>query len=183
MTMPRASETSRPAFTLPELVAAVLIAGILAAGVLPAMARFDDARRSAATHEVRRLIVHARERAIATGRPVGAAFDDDAESVRLLTLDDLGQPAALTTPLGDESAPLLLTPRFGAALDRVLIPRPGLAPPGPAATTLWFDHRGVPHHRSATGAHEGALEAPALIVLDHGDRLSVAAISGLVEGP
>lgn len=181
--MPRTPVASRRGFTLPELVAAVLIAGVLAAGVLPTMARLDDARQSAATHEVRRLIVHARERAIATGRPVGADFDAAAESVRLLTLDEHGQPTPLTTPLGAESAPLLLTPRFGAALDRVLIPRPGLAPPGPAITTLWFDHRGVPHLRDPAGAHRGALDAPARIVLDHGDQLGVAAISGLVEGP
>lgn len=173
--------TYRHGMTLLEISAVMVIGALLAASVIPAMSRTDNARRGTGVAEAARVMTYARERAIASGRPVGVRINPDQSSLELLTVIPGQAPAPLASPLGEATPVLLLDVRFGVKISKVDIPAGVLSAD---ALVLWFDFAGVPHARTTGGALAGPTVADTHIIFDHGARIVVSAISGLVEaGP
>jgi hypothetical protein len=166
--------------TLLEISAVMVIGALLAASVIPAMSRADDARRGVGVAEVHRLLTYARERAIASGMPVGVRIDPGTGTLELLTIVPGSAPAALATPLGEPTPAVLLEERFRITIGRVDIPL-GSGPGAGDPPVLWFDHAGVPHARDAGGGLIAATVDDSEIGFDHGPRILVSAVSGLVE--
>ncbi len=176
---PRATQT-RHGMTLLEISAVMVIAALLAATVIPAMGRADEARRGAGVAEIERVVTYARERAFAGGRPVGVAFDADAQTVALLGLDRAGRPEPLVSALGEPTPDLPTLERFGVLMTSVRIPgAPEVG--GPAGSTVWFDHAGTPHRRDTRGDLLGAVTADCRVDFEHGAAVVVRGVSGLVE--
>jgi hypothetical protein len=167
--------------TLLEISAVMVIGALLAASVIPAMSRADDARRGAGVVEAERLLTYARERAIASGMPVGAGIDAGAGTIELWTITPGQAPTVLATPLGEPTPAALLTARFGVAIERVEIPLGAGPGAGGASSVLWFDHAGVPHARDENGTFVGTTVGDTEIRFGHGPRILAKAVSGLVE--
>lgn len=175
---------SHRGFTVVEITAVILIAGLLALAVIPAMDRFDDASRGAGIAEAARLLTFARERAIASGIPVGVRFDAAAHTAQLLTIGDDGRPEPLTDALGSPSTVLSFRDTYRNEVTRITVPTELVH--GAVAidtVTIWFDHRGTPHARSTSGSHAGGLTSSASIRFLGDAQVTVHARSGLVEGP
>lgn len=164
--------------TLLEISAVMVIGALLAASVIPAMSRADNARRGAGVAEADRLLTYARERAIASGNPVGVRINKEQSSITLLTVVPGQPPASLSTPLGEPTPVMLLGARFGVSVTRFDIP---LGAVSADASVLWFDFAGVPHLRSTDGSVSGPMIADAQITFDNGVTIVVFAGSGMVE--
>lgn len=174
---------ARPGFTVMEITAVITIAALLALAVMPAMSRFDDASRAAGATEAARLLTFARERAVASGYPVGVRFDTAAHTAELLSIGVDAAPHALTDPLGVPSGAVRLREAFRTEIARVAIPLETAGATGTDPATVWFDHRGRPHARTVSGTHAGVLSADATVRFADNAEIIVHARSGLVEGP
>jgi Tfp pilus assembly protein FimT len=167
--------------TLLEVTAVMVIGAILAASVIPAMARTDAARKNAGVSEVARLFTYARERAIASGMPVGVRVDQDAGSIGLWLIRRGSAPAPLPSPLGEAGVPTLLGSRFGVTIEGAEFPVTVSAAPAADEQVLWFDYAGVPHARGIDGILVGPLSGDSEVRFGHGARVVVSSVSGLVE--
>lgn len=175
---------SRRGFSVVEITAVILIAGLLALAVIPAMNRFDDASRGAGVAEAVRLLTFARERAIASGNPVGVRFDAARHTAQLLTIGDDGRPEPLADALGSPSSALSFRALYRNEVTRVTVPTELVHGAVTLDTeTIWFDHRGTPHARSSSGSHAGGLASSASVRFLSDAQITVHARSGLVEGP
>jgi prepilin-type N-terminal cleavage/methylation domain-containing protein len=180
--MPPYLSPSRAAFTLVEMLAVITIAGVLAAAVIPTMDRVRGARRAAAADEVARTLVFARERAVASGRPVGVLVDPSRGALELVTIADDGGVEALASPLGERTPAVLLGDRFDAEFGRVVLTAAVAGPAPGTPSCVWFDHRGTPHARTASGEPAGLLSDATIEIVGAGE-VRVAGWSGLVEAP
>jgi prepilin-type N-terminal cleavage/methylation domain-containing protein len=179
--MQRLDAPSRRGVTLIEIVVVITIVGILSITVLPSFARTDEARRASGIAEVQRLLAYARERAIASGRPVGAMIVQDDQRIELVTIDGTGNPVPLADPLGRASVPVRLGDRFGLSIDRVIIPPPSVAGSSrPGMPVIWFDHRGRPHMRSDAGVYIADSSGDSVIEFEGRVRVVVTPRTGMI---
>lgn len=169
------------AFTIIELVAVVVIASILAAAVVPAVARLGSMREAAGAWEIRRQLTYARERAIASGTPVGVRFSLADQTIELRSLSPAGGVVTLNDALGRPEQTLAFAERFSSTFDAE--PVTLQSPAGQDRATLWFGHNGQPHGRTVPGAQAGAISDDLRITVGRDRVVTVRAISGLVEGP
>lgn len=172
---------SRAGFTIVELVAVIVIASILAASVTPAVSRLATMRESAGAWEIRRLLAFARERAVASGVPVGVRFSETDQTIELVTISTGGSVVALTDVLGRPEPLLPFEARFSSVFtaDSVIAPTPA----DEDQATLWFDHTGTPHARTGQGVHAGSLDQDVQFTVGDAGPITAVGISGLVEGP
>lgn len=167
--------------TLLEVTAVMVIGAILAASVIPAMTRTDAARRNAGVSETARLFTYARERAVASGMPVGVRVDPAAASIGLWSIQRGSAPAPLPSPLGEAGLPTLLGERFGVTVESAEFPVSVSAGLAADEQVLWFDHAGAPHARGIDGILVGPVSGDSEVRFGHGARVVVSSVSGLVE--
>lgn len=181
--MPHPSIRTRPGFTVMEITAVITIASLLALAAIPAMSRFDQASRAAGAAEAARMLAYARERASASGFPVGVRFEAGTHTAALLTIGADDRPEPLVDPFGVPSRAVALREVYRTQIARVSIPADGASAGATDTTTLWFDHRGTPHARTTSGVHAGDLTSDATVEFIDASAVIVRARSGLVEGP
>ncbi|MDX2133024.1 MAG: prepilin-type N-terminal cleavage/methylation domain-containing protein [Planctomycetota bacterium] len=175
--MHRAATDHRRGFSLLEMSLVVIITAILAMLAAPSLSVMGEARHAAAADEVERILLDARARALAAGRPVGVRIDVPAqtlETIEILNAGDL--PGAATDPLGQPSPAVHLGSLFpGATLDAVSVHAPGSD-----GATIWFAFDGTPQARTGTGSLVGALATDATLSLSGGRTLTIHAGSGAI---
>lgn len=169
---------SRPAFTLIEAVTTVLITGILAASVVPALATMRQAREAAAAAEIAQLLHMARAHAMSTGEPAGLTASSLTQAVTPVCAPIPGGGVEpLPDALGSDMPALILMDRYpGVAIIAVT---GGGGETGEA--TIWFDRRGVPHRRNASGAYLADFTNNAVISVVGGRSVVVRRLSGVIE--
>jgi prepilin-type N-terminal cleavage/methylation domain-containing protein len=178
---PPHSHRTKRAFTIIELVAVIVVASILAATVMPAVSRLGTMRESAGAWEIRRQLAYARERAVASGVPVGVRFSQADQTIELRAVSPAGGVTALIDALGRPEAALPFADRFSSNFiaDAVTVTLPA----NEDRTTIWFGHTGTPHARTALGVRAGDTSEDLRITVGDASTIVVASISGLVEGP
>lgn len=169
------------AFTIIELVAVIVVASVLAAGVMPAVSRLGVMRESAGAWEIRRQLAYARERAIASGMPVGVRFSEADQTIALQSVSPAGGVTALVDALGRPETPFAFATRFSTRFkaDPIIL----TIPANEDRRTMWFGHTGTPHARTPAGVHAGEISTDLRVTVGESSIISVAAVSGLVEGP
>jgi prepilin-type N-terminal cleavage/methylation domain-containing protein len=168
---------SRRGFTVLELATVAAVTGILAASAIPAFRTLSDVRAASAAAEVRRTLQTARGAALAATRPTGVSLST-AGTMQLLWIPTPGAtPEPAPGPLGSPSQPLHLPGLFtGVGIASATSGK------GQSGTfTLWFDHEGVPHARSAAGTRADPWTTDATITLTGGTTITVRRFSGVIE--
>ena len=171
----------RRGVTLIEILVVITIVGILSITVLPSFGRTDQARRAAGVAEVQRLFAYARDRAIASGQPVGVRLRLDDQQVELVTVDAAGVVSSLFTPLGQATEPVRVRDRFGLSVQDVEVPVASGAGADPDSPTIWFDHRGRPHVRGPSGGDVVDVSDEARVGFTDQSRVIVTPRTGMVR--
>lgn len=163
-------------FSLLEMAVVILITAILAASAIPAFSAMSGARQASGAEQVERLLVRARARALAEGRPVGVRIDLGAQALQTYTIASTGAaPSVAMDPLG-QSEPVF---NFAAAYPGVQIT--SVTVNGVTGTqTVWFAYDGTPQERSADGSLVGTWEENATITMTGGGVVHVLAGSGAI---
>ena len=171
------SRRHRNGFTLVELMFVVLIMGVITASVVPAMDNVRTMRRGAARDDLSRMLMVARGRAAASGRPHGLRIDLTGSTLTVIEVSVTGGIQADRDPLSGNDRTLDLGVTYsGVALSDMTN---GDATRG--SGIIWFDFEGVPHTRDSDGSYLGINTQEAVVTLDSGQSVVVHPYTGMVE--
>jgi len=176
--MQRPRRPSSRAFSLVELAVVVALLGIMAASVTPALRGVSDARQSAAWREAERRLVHARTRAMSTGRAFGVRITAASGTFELLEIPvGGGIPQGARDALGQTIPAWSLPTAYPSTAVSSFVGGDGVSGTG----VVWFGHDGAPQRRNSSGALLGAFTQDAVVTLTGGRTVTVREVSGLVE--
>jgi Tfp pilus assembly protein FimT len=158
-----------------ELVAIMVILAILSASAIPALAQLDNTRDAIAAKELRRDLMYARQRAIATGRRTWIEIDTAGESWSLLE-ESLSTPGrASATAINDRGTGrtyVVTLESIGAHNADILTAS------FDGAAVIGFDWIGRPLNSAET-----ALSAAGTITVSGSQTITVVPDTGFIDGP
>lgn len=174
---PIAAVRARCAFTLLEVMIVIVVMSILAIGVVPALSSASGAQSAGAAHEVERVLLLARAKAMATSTPHAVRLETSPSSLQLCWRNPTsGDVEGAIANDGQEWPVQLLSGRFGnARITSVEVDGLSSAP-----SVVWFGFNGLPQTRSDDGDFIANATRNAAITISDGSVVTVIAKTGAV---
>lgn len=174
---PIAAVRARCAFTLLEVMIVIVVMSILAIGVVPALSSASGAQSAGAAHEVERVLLLARAKAMATSTPHAVRLETSPSSLQLCWRNPTsGDVEGAIANDGQEWPVQLLSGRFGnARITSVEVDGLSSVP-----SLVWFGFNGLPQTRSDDGDFVANATRNAAITISDGSVVTVVAKTGAV---
>ena len=174
---PIAAVRARCAFTLLEVMIVIVVMSILAIGVVPALSSASGAQSAGAAHEVERVLLLARAKAMATSTPHAVRLETSPSSLQLCWRNPTsGDVEGAIANDGQEWPVQLLSGRFGnARITSVEVDGLSSVP-----SVVWFGFNGLPQTRSDDGDFIANATRNAAITISDGSVVTVIAKTGAV---
>ncbi len=168
---------ARCAFTLLEVMIVIVVMSILAIGVVPALSSASGAQGAGAAHEVERVLLLARAKAMATSTPHAVRFETTPSSLQLCWRSPTtGDVEGALANDGQEWPVQLLSGRFGnARLTSIEVDGLSSEP-----AVIWFGFNGLPEARSDGGELIGNATRNSVVTISDGSVVTVVAKTGAV---